>query len=43
MFKLYALMEPLTLPAGATKGEVMDALAPFVIAETELTGRYSRK
>ena len=43
IFKLYALMEPLTLPAGATKGEVMDALAPFVIAETELTGRYSRK
>lgn len=43
IFKLYALMEPLALPAGAKKGEVMDALAPLVVAEAELVGRYSRK
>lgn len=41
-FKLYALMEPLALPEGATKEEVMDALAPLVVAEAELVGRYSR-
>lgn len=43
IFKLYALMEPLALPEGATKEEVMDALAPLVVAEAELVGRYSRK
>src|SRR3989344_9506469 len=39
IFKLYALIEPLALNAGATKGEVLDALAPLVLAETELVGR----
>lgn len=43
VFKLYALSAPLTLSAGATKREVLDALAPLVLAETELIGRYSRK
>ncbi len=43
MFKLYALNAPLTLSAGATKKEVLDALAPLRIAETGLMGRYSRK
>lgn len=43
VFKLYALGEPLTLPAGATKREVLVALAPLVVAKTELIGRYSRK
>lgn len=42
-FKLYALRAPLQLTAGATKREVLSALAPLVIAETELVGRYSRK
>jgi hypothetical protein len=42
-FKLYALRESLPLQAGATKREVLFALAPLVIAETELVGRYSRK
>ncbi|KKW39383.1 MAG: PEBP family protein [Parcubacteria group bacterium GW2011_GWA1_54_9] len=43
VFKLYALSAPLTLSAGATKREVLDALAPLLIEETELIGRYSRK
>lgn len=43
IFKLYALIAPLELPAGAKKEEVLDALAPLLIEETELVGRYSRK
>lgn len=43
IFKLYALIAPLTLSAGATKEQVIDALAPLKLAETELIGRYSRK
>jgi Raf kinase inhibitor-like YbhB/YbcL family protein len=43
IFKLYALIAPLDLPAGAKKEQVLDALAPLLIAETELVGRYSRK
>lgn len=43
IFKLYALIAPLALSAGATKQQVLDALAPLLIAEAELIGRYSRK
>ncbi len=43
VFALYALGAPLTLPAGATKREVLEALAPLLLAETKLIGRYSRK
>lgn len=43
VFKLYALRATLPLLAGATKREVLSALAPLVIAEAELVGRYSRK
>ena len=43
IFKLYALSAPLALSAGATKREVLDALAPILIAEAELIGRYARK
>lgn len=43
IFKLYALIEPLRLEAGATKEAVLDALAPLKLEETELIGRYSRK
>lgn len=43
IFKLYALDEMLVLSAGATKNEVLEALASHVLAEAELTGRYSRK
>jgi Raf kinase inhibitor-like YbhB/YbcL family protein len=42
IFKLYALSARLALPAGATKREVLDALAPIVIEEAELIGRYAR-
>ena len=42
-FRLYALSAPLDLPAGATKEQVLDALAPVTLEETELIGRYSRK
>ena len=42
--KLYSpLREVLALGAGATKKEVLSALAPLLIGETELIGRYSRK
>lgn len=43
IFKLYALLEPLNLKAGATKEAILDALAPLKLEETELIGRYSRK
>ncbi len=43
IFKLYALIAPLNLSAGATKEQVLDAIAPVKLAETELIGRYSRK
>lgn len=43
VFKLYALSALLALAAGATKKEVLNALAPLKLAETELIGRYSRK
>lgn len=43
IFKLYAIIAPLELPAGATKERVLDALAPVKLEETELIGRYSRK
>ena len=42
IFKLYALRAPLALSTGATKREVLDALAPLVIEEAELTGHYAR-
>lgn len=43
VFKLYALSASLALSAGATKEEVLNALALLKLAETELIGRYSRK
>lgn len=42
-FKLHALGSLLALPEGATKAEVLSALTPHLLAETELVGRYSRK
>ena len=42
-FTLYALDSLLELSLGATKAEVLSALAPHVIEKTELVGRYSRK
>lgn len=43
IFKLFALDEILTLQSGATKSEVLEALAQHTLAQAELTGRYSRK
>jgi Raf kinase inhibitor-like YbhB/YbcL family protein len=43
IFKLYALDKLLDLPAGATKTEVLAAIAGHVKATGELMGKYSRK
>ena len=42
IFKLYALDSMLTLPEGATKGELVNKLAPHLIDQAELMGRYNR-
>ncbi|MBY0529819.1 MAG: YbhB/YbcL family Raf kinase inhibitor-like protein [Rhabdochlamydiaceae bacterium] len=42
-FKLYALKSPLDLPRGSTKAEVERAMQPYILAETQLMGRYERK
>lgn len=42
-FKLYAIDQPLTLPAGATKAQVLKAIEGHTLASTELVGRYSRQ
>ncbi len=41
-FHLYALDTQLSLPAGATKGELLSAMEGHVLAQAELTGLYSR-
>ncbi len=41
-FKLYALDAELGLPAGASKAELLRAMAGHVVAEGELIGTYSR-
>ena len=43
VFKLYALDKLLDLPAGATKTEVLEAIAGHVKATGELMGKYTRK
>ena len=42
IFKLYALCDTLHFNESPTKQQVLDALAPLLINETELTGRYAR-
>jgi Raf kinase inhibitor-like YbhB/YbcL family protein len=42
-FKLYALDKLLDLPPGATKADVVKAMAGHVLAGAELVGRYSRQ
>jgi len=42
-FKLYALADPLTLAAGATKDELLKAMKGHILAEGELIGTYERK
>ena len=41
-FYLYALNAELTLPVGATKAEVEAAMQGYILAGTELIGRYSK-
>jgi Raf kinase inhibitor-like YbhB/YbcL family protein len=41
-FRLYALDEKLSLPAGASKNEVLAAMEGHLLAEAQLMGRYSR-
>lgn len=42
IFKLYALSDVLALAEGATKREVLSALAPLLLTEATLIGRYAR-
>jgi Raf kinase inhibitor-like YbhB/YbcL family protein len=42
-FKLYALERKLGLKPGATKAELLTAMAGHILAETELMGRYARQ
>lgn len=42
-FKLYALEEPLDLPPGATKDEVVRAMEGIILAAAELVGTYERE
>jgi Raf kinase inhibitor-like YbhB/YbcL family protein len=41
-FKVYALGQALTLSAGATKQQVLDAMRGRILAEGDLVGTYSR-
>lgn len=41
-FKLYALDVELTLAAGATKAQLLEAMAGHVLAEGQLMGKYQR-
>jgi Raf kinase inhibitor-like YbhB/YbcL family protein len=41
-FKLYALSEPISLPAGAWKRQLVNAMEGTILAEAQLMGRYQR-
>ncbi len=41
-FKLYALDADLSLPAGATKKQVEEAMKGHILAQGQLTGKYGR-
>jgi Raf kinase inhibitor-like YbhB/YbcL family protein len=41
-FKLYALNEPLSVPASATKQQLISAMEGHVLSETDLVGIYGR-
>ena len=43
IFKLYALDRMLKLPVGATKEQLLKAMKGYILAETELVGRYCAK
>jgi Raf kinase inhibitor-like YbhB/YbcL family protein len=42
-FRLFALKEETHLPAGLNKDELLEAIGPLTIAETELVGLYGGK
>lgn len=42
-FRLYALKEPLNLPAAATKKDLDRAMQGKILAQSELLGTYGRK
>lgn len=42
-FKLFAVDQLLALPAGATRAEVLDALAGHVLEKVEMMGKYARQ
>ena len=42
-FRIYALDAPLGLPEGATKTQVLKAMAGHILAQGELVGTYQRK
>ncbi|MBI4502318.1 MAG: YbhB/YbcL family Raf kinase inhibitor-like protein [Gemmatimonadetes bacterium] len=41
-FTLYALNQPLKLPAGATKSVLLDAIKKITVGEAKLMGKYGR-
>jgi Raf kinase inhibitor-like YbhB/YbcL family protein len=43
IFSLYALDDTLALKKGATKKDILKAMEGHVVAETKLTGKYTRK
>lgn len=43
VFTLYALSSEVDLPRGATKEEVLAAIQPLILEETELVGRYRKQ
>lgn len=43
IFTLYALDNPLTLPAGAQRSEFDRAISGHVLMQTTLTGRYTKQ
>ena len=41
-FRLFAVDEPFTLPAGATRAQVLDQMEGHVVAQTEVLARFRR-
>lgn len=42
-FKLYALDSPVSLPEGATKQQLLNAMTGHIVGQAELVGTYERK
>jgi phosphatidylethanolamine-binding protein (PEBP) family uncharacterized protein len=41
-FRVYAIDEPVSLPPGATKEKVLEAIEGHILARGELIGTYDR-